>query len=102
MVAFKKLRNIADPTLSRVQDAVAEGFAELSANPLASSIFLQDIEVLSGVQDIPHGLGRPVRGFVLAGANVQVSVWSPGDSPAPAKLLRLESSTDATISLIVF
>ena len=93
-----------------LEDAVADVFAYLLALPTWESRLLTGVSVSTSASALPHGLGRPVRGLVLASRTANVQVWrSPWTTPtggvdlvAEATSARIVASASATVDLLVF
>lgn len=88
----------------RAGDAIAsaERRAKASVGALAGGVLLQDLAVkAASFTAFPHGLGKVWSGYVLAGATVDVRIFHErtGDDD---REIRLKSSTDATVSVVIF
>lgn len=93
-----------------LEDACADVFAALLAHPLADARLLTSVAVSTSTSALPHGLGRPIRGLVVASRTANVQVWrSPWttatgavDLVAEATSARIVASASATVDLLVF
>jgi hypothetical protein len=102
--SFRKI-NTTNPELMRVQDAVAESVNVLNDALLAEARLVVGIAVTSGSPTaVAHGLGRPVQGWFVVDADGATQVWrvQPAPVDAPNKLLFLQASASANISIVVF
>lgn len=93
-----------------LEDACADVFAYLLSLPIVDSRLLTGVVVSTSASALPHGLGRPIRGLVVASDTSNVSVWrspwttSTGavDLVAEATSARIVASASATVDLLVF
>ena len=78
----------------------------LADNPLLNGVLLENIPLAAGMNEIEHGLGRPVRGMivVLSTGNFTLSNEGYGDmsNELQIRLLKIRSSAAGTVSLWVF
>lgn len=85
--------------------AIRKAFASLDSEPLREARIVTSVS-LSPTADtrVRHGLGHPIRGYILARSPVDVRVF---DGAAPetidaANFVSLRASATATVSLLVF
>ncbi len=101
---FKKIKT-KDEDLTRVQNAVASAVDPLLANPILDGRLVEGIVLTAAVfTNVPHKLGRKVRGFFIADRNAQATVWRDPSTANPdeAKFLRLTTDATVTINLWVY
>lgn len=98
---FKKFK-AKDEDLNLVQENVAKVFKSILANPLIDMVFLKDIDLLTGQDNIvEHKLQRKPLGFVIVNKNAEADIWQESVVLA-SKTMNLKSSADVKISLIIF
>lgn len=105
MAKVKPLKKIYSPdqALMQVQDSVSDSIQSLTKIPILESNLLKDVSVSSVAAGVEHGLNRQPLGFIVVDRTANVQVWrSATPSVAPEKLLMLEASSAATISLLIF
>lgn len=91
-----------DDVLNRVQDRI-KVFADVVASiPLLDGRLIQAQSVGATVTSVPHGLGRPWRGFIVVNRNADVRVWAQAPGSDAGALIKLVASSTATVSLWVF
>lgn len=99
---FKKIYT-QDQALMQVQDSVAESVQSLTKIPILESNLLTNISIGTTATAVDHGLGRQPFGFIVVDSTANVQVWrSSTPSEAPSKLLMLQASSAATVSLLIF
>jgi hypothetical protein len=97
------LHQTADYDLQRVQAGVRKVVNPALGKAILDGVLLRGVVLKAGgaVNAVQHGLQRTYRGWILADANAQASVWSQ-PSAAPALYLNLLASAPVTVSLWVF
>lgn len=98
--ALRRVRS-DDDTVRQLQDASDIIFKALASKPLIDGNFLQDIAVTALGISVDHRLGRPYRGWIVAGQDADENIWSEPTN-TPSSTLNLLSSGDVTINLWVF
>ncbi len=100
MKMFKKI-NVTDQNLNLIQDQIAQILDPLTKNPLSDAVFLNDVTLIGGVQNlVPHKLARSPIFWVVTRKNANTNVWED-ESDFPEKYLILRTSTNCRISLMV-
>lgn len=96
--------HVEDDTLGRMQDRIAAVLEPLLAARDVERNFLVDVALKSGVDnDVPHGLGRPVKGWRLTRIRADARVWDSQDANLnPSYTLRMRASAAVTVDLEVF
>src|SRR6185503_16751122 len=101
MLVFPRLQHpLESRPLADVQRYLAQLVAELNALPILDGRLVEGVRLLAGVAaDVPHGLGRSLRGWVVVrlvfDAAPAVVSEAPGN-PDEAAFLRLYSAAAAT------
>lgn len=92
-----------DDKLLRLQDAVDAAFKKLQS--LASILdgrLLENVVVTTTATEVPHGLGREPRGWLVVRSSVALSVYEAAPSAYPTLNLRLTATGTDVVSLWVF
>ena len=75
----------------RLQDTIEPVAQQIDAVPLLRGVLLKN-KLVDKTTDIPHGLGRPVVGWLVVRQRGEPSVFDEQDeNPAPGKTLRLNA-----------
>jgi hypothetical protein len=102
MQVFFPLRGLEDKLL-KLQDAVDAGFRKLfSLVPILDGKLLDNVVVTTTPVEVPHGLGRRPRGWLVVKSNVSVIVYQASESAYPELNLRLTASGTDVVSIWVF
>lgn len=91
-----------DEVLNRVQDRIKVFADVVSSIPLLDGRLIQGQAVGATAVAVPHGLGRPWRGFIVVNRNADVRVWAQTPGADAGALLWLVASSTATVSIWVF
>lgn len=84
-------------------DRIVSKINELTTGLFTKAQLLTDVALLSATfTNVPHGLGRPAKGFFIVYSEADVRAWSDASSPDDTLFIRLKSSTNATVDLVVF
>lgn len=70
------------------------------ANPLMQGKLLQNVSLINGNTTINHGLGRQMKGWIIADQTAAASIYR--SQPLNSNTLTLNSSAACTVSLYVF
>jgi hypothetical protein len=98
---FRAIRT-ATRDLQKLQDALSRVFNSLLSKPLIDGRLLNGIELLSsGSNQVNHGLGQSVRGWIVVSQNADARIWE-STSDLPNTTLTLETSNDVTVNLWLF
>lgn len=87
--------------LDDVQQAIARAFEALELDTLLNPA---TVTVLVGTGDtkVYHGLGRPIRGRVIIGQDVDARIWDGTASTEAAKWVNLKANTAVTVTVLFF
>jgi hypothetical protein len=100
--AFEKLRTGVD-NLDRLQDRLLKVLSALLRLPLLDGQLVEDLALTSGLNNLNHGLGRSLRGYLVVRASADVRLWDDdAASSAPQLFHRIQASAPATVTLWVF
>lgn len=91
-----------DDVLNRVQDRIKVFADVVSSIPLLDGRLIESQTVGATAVAVPHGLGRPWRGFIVVNRNADVRVWAQTPGADSGALLWLVASGSATVSIWVF
>ena len=87
-----------------MQDNADEFFNEVADKAHLDSFLIEDIVLVAGYENwILHGLGRKIRGFELVKSNSGTVVyWATSSAANMEKYLPVRTSSNATVSVVVF
>jgi hypothetical protein len=89
--------------LSLLQNKWAAQLNPLLSSPVINGQFLTSVVLSTGSNVINHKLGRPLQGWVVVRQRALASLYDTQDTnPTPAITLRLVSSANVTVDLLVF
>ena len=99
---FFPVRGLEDKLL-RLQDAIDAAFRKLlSIARIADGRLLENVVVTTAATEVPHGLGREPRGWIVVRSSVALSVYEAAPSDYPTLNLRLTATGTDVVSLWVF
>ena len=88
--------------LQRIQTSLARIFNAIQAKEILDGRLISNVSLVSSsTNSIDHGLGKPIRGWIIVGKNANATVYSSVSSTPNATLI-LNTTADVTISLWVF
>jgi hypothetical protein len=107
MATLQKIQT-EDPTLNRIQDALAKVLNPISVNPQANPSKVKSVKLLksatvSAPNIVNHGLPQAIQGWSITEQDGPAMVWrvpNPQANPA-AKQFALLTSADVTVDLSV-
>ena len=104
MSRVKALKTIpGDRKLDKVQKNVEQALTPLLQSLVLDGVFLQNVQLSSGVNNVAHQLGRRLNGWIIVRKRANAQIWDEQDSNAtPTRTLRLQASADAIVDLWVF
>lgn len=92
-----------DREIDQLQTNILGPLNRLLGLPLNSGQQLVKVNLASGANTVPHGLGRELQGWFLVRLRASATVFDTQDSnPTPAKTLLLTASAAATVDLYVY
>lgn len=77
----------------------------LLSKPFADHVIIDDVVLTAATTvKIPHGLGRPARGYIVVSTDtaIDLPINKKADNTRPQHELWLQSATTATVSLLIF
>jgi hypothetical protein len=100
--AFTKVQT-KNIELSQAEDALKECLDTITDVEWLDGALLEDVDLSSGLNLLPHTLQRKLRGYWVVRASADVRIWDDATtSDVPERLHRLQASAAATVSLWVF
>jgi hypothetical protein len=107
MLTLPRLQHAPDSRpLSDVQRSLLALVGELNGILLLDGRLIEGVVLAAAIsKDIVHGLGRPLRGWIVARAVYPTTPTTIGEvpgAPDPAVFLRLRCAQAVTLSLWVF
>lgn len=87
-----------------IQDNLVKVLQPVTSNELLNGNILTKIALVSGsVNNIPHGLGRPLIGWYLVRVRASATVYDTQDTNLnPSSTLALHTSAGVTVDIAVF
>lgn len=99
---FKKVANANDDTM-KLQERLQEFFKAIQNCPLLDGVLLTNVELTTGLNSVPHKLGRELIGWIVVRPRADARLWdSQDDNIFKTKTLALNASADTTVDLWVF
>lgn len=86
--------------LNQVQNNIATAFNPLLINPLLNGNFLTEIDLISGVNVIPHGLDRTPQGWMITDIDGAAVIYR--SAAFTTSLITLTSDAAVTVNIYVF
>mgnify|MGYP005834469741 CR=1 FL=1 len=95
MAQFTRNR-LEDHSLTRVQDNIESFANEVADSVILNGRHLTGVKVFSSTTKIPHGLGRPYRGFIVTNTTSRYPVFRDSTVTSdPAKHIPLKMQNDS-------
>lgn len=88
--------------LRRFQDAVGDAITLLTEVPLLDFTWKRDVVLAAGANQVPHGLGRAWRGYIVTRQNAAITVYAPDDQALRERILTLTASGSGVVDLFMF
>lgn len=86
---------------SRIQDYTQNALAPLLKSLVVDGLLIKDVELVTGVNEVPHKLGRQFQGWIISDKTGTADIWRVPTN-LETRLLTLEADADVTISLWVY
>ena len=91
-----------DDIQGRINDSQSKAINFLLNNPLASCLLLTNVSLTTGVNKIPHGLGRRYLGWFPSNSQAAADLFtSPGNSDTD-RTIWIDSSANLVTDILVF
>lgn len=103
-MVLKPMLKVQQPTREgqQLQDNVAGPLDVLAKMEILQGRFIAAVDLTAGVDNaVNHGLGRLPKGWMVAGADAQATIWEV-TATLPALNLVLRCSANVTVNLYVF
>lgn len=101
MIPSFRTTKTSDRDLDKVQDSLSRIFNSIQTKEILDGRLIQDVSIVSGANEINHGLGKPIRGWIVVRKNANQTVYDSVSS-TPDSTFILNASGTVTISLWVF
>lgn len=102
MIKFRKIQS-QDRVLNMMQDWLLTVINPLLGNEIIGGQILTKIALVSGSNNVNHGLGRPLLGWYLVRQRASATVYDTQDAnTTPQSTLLLTSSGSITVDIAVF
>jgi len=99
-----KTVNFTDDKINRMQDNIITNLDQLRNLEILDGILLEGLALTSGDNNINHGLGRSIRGWIVVRVRASATFYDKQDSTSSdtSRILVLNASAPVTIDLWVF
>lgn len=95
---FVAVANVTDPTLRRVQEAVARVLRRVCSVPLLDGLLVGPLTFAVGVpQVLTHKLSRVPVGYLVASVNAPAVIFQVGTADAARITLQASAACSATL-----
>ena len=92
-----------DSTINRIQDRLESAFVPIFGSLVVDGIILEDLSLSTANLEIPHGLGRRYRGYLVADLSADARVYRDTSSTSDSsQFLPLKASGAVTAKVWVF
>lgn len=98
---MKRVRT-GDETLEKIQSNVEDALRPVEGCPLVRGVLIENVSVFTTARDVEHGLGRKLRGFTVVRSNCDTRVYEPEVHPLIDRLVKLQATANAVVTLYVF
>lgn len=88
--------------LMQLQANIQDVMRGIEAAVMVRGRLIENVTLSASANDVAHGLGRKLRGFVVARKNAAVDVWEPSVAAIPERAVRLQATGNVVVSLWVF
>ena len=92
-----------DVTMQLLQNKWAAILNPIIANPATNASILKNVQLLTGLNTIPHLLGKELQGWVVVRQRAAANIYDTQDTnQMPRLTLLLNASAPVTVDLMVF
>lgn len=92
-----------DAVFTQMQNAWGQVLNKLIARPQNNSVIIPNLELVVGTNTIPHGLGKPLSGWIPVRKNAAAEIYDQQETNQnPSNSLILVSDAVVTVTLEVF
>lgn len=89
--------------VNRIQDDLVTEFARILPFTFEGPTLVKAVVLSINDTDVPHGLGRLPRGYIISKLNVSAIVFDGDESAtSPKKFISLQATTAVTVDIIFF
>lgn len=93
----------SDPQVRLLQDATEASLKTILDKQIVDGRLIEGVTLVSGDNDIEHKLSRDLRGYLVVRQSASASIYDKQSLVLqPNRFLRLNASTNLTVSLWVF
>lgn len=107
IIDFEKLVTSIDDVdqvnnaLQLIQERISDSFRSLSDDPTNNGLLIENISLATGVTNlVPHGLGRPIRGWSIWRKNAAASIYEV-TATTDSDFLALATTANVIVTLKV-
>lgn len=103
MRVFRKIFT-DDPLQQRLQDSIAQSFAQFEKLPQLDSVIVKDITLSSTIDNlVEHKLGREIVGWQIIRQNANAVVYESSTiNTTPSSFVILRASAACTVTILFF
>ena len=93
---------VSSVELEIVQEGIRSNIDILQQIPLLDGVYKTGVDLVSGDNDISHGLGRAYQGMILTNIDTARDLYVNATNTQKDKILILNSDGTATVSIWIF
>lgn len=104
-VGFSLLQKVffSDSLLTQLQDGIENSLNSVFSKTILDGVLVEGISLTTSFKNVSHGLGRPVRGYVLVKSDVITSLKDDDANNVNRSLyIKLAAGATATVSVWFF
>jgi len=90
-----------DVQIQRVQDNILTAINDIKSNPFLGGVVVNNVALVSGNNNVPHGLNRPYQGVLITKRSTGAVIFD-FDPADPRQFVGLNSSADCVVNLWVY
>jgi hypothetical protein len=88
--------------LARVQDLIDKGFDKVEDGALLAANVVANVAIRVVDTPVFHGLGRPIRGYLVVRSNALATTCEGATSTNPSLFVNIKASVAVTATLLFF
>lgn len=88
--------------VNALQENVYDVIRKWEGVPLLDGALVEAITLGTSAVDVPHGLGRPIRGWIVVRTNGTATIYEPSTPALRDRFLRLQATGTVVVTLWVF
>lgn len=89
--------------INRIQEYISAAVESVAFSKILDGIIIKNVSLVTGPNEIPHKLNRPLIGWLIIRKRANVDVYDLQDNnAAPSRTLTLQAASAVTLDLYVF